>query len=184
MCVIEILETERLLMRPFIEEDLIPLTHLQSEESFWWFPLRRGMTEEESANFLARVISGYESASEPSLHAVVEQSTGALAGWGGLSVPHFLPEVLPAIEVGWRLGSAFRGRGYATELGSAALAWGFSTLGYDEILSIFEPANVPSGKVMDHLGFDDGRHMTDPTRDIALLVRSLSAREWRQRHPS
>jgi RimJ/RimL family protein N-acetyltransferase len=90
-----------------------------------------------------------------------------------------LPEVLPAIEVVWRLGSAFRGRGYATELGAAALEWGFSTLELDEIISIFEPANVASGKVMDHLGFGIGREMMDPARDLPVLVRTLSARDWR-----
>lgn len=177
---IEILNTDRLLMRPFVEEDLTSLSQLHSEESFWWYPLGRGMTAEESSNFLTRVIAGYESDSEPSLHAVIERSSGALAGWGGLSVPRFLPEVLPAIEIGWRLGTEFRGRGYATELGSAALEWGFSTLELDEIISIFEPANVASGKVMDHLGFGVGRPMTDPTRGRPLLVRSLSLRDWRR----
>jgi len=177
--VIEILNTDRLLMRPFVEEDLISLTQLHAEASFWWFPLRRAMTVEESSKFLARVISSYESRAEPTQHAVIELSTGALAGWGGLSVPHFLPQVLPAIEITWRLGSTFRGRGYATELGAAALRWGFTTLELDEIVSIFEPANVPSGKVMDHLGFGIGRPTTDPARDLPLLVRTLSVREWR-----
>ncbi len=175
----EDLNTDRLLMRPFVDEDLTALAELHAEESFWWFPLRRAMTADESANFLARVIASYESKSEPSLHAVVELSSGALAGWGGLSVPNFLPQVLPAVEVVWRLGSAFRGRGYATELGAAALQWGFTTLELDEIISIFEPANVASGKVMDHLGFGVGRPMTDPTRDLPLIVRSLSAADWR-----
>jgi RimJ/RimL family protein N-acetyltransferase len=166
-------------MRPFVKEDLASLTQLHAEESFWWFPLRRAMTARESEGFLDRVISGYESDSEPSQHAVVELSTGALAGWGGLSVPRFLPQVLPATEITWRLGVAFRGRGYATELGAAALQWGFSTLAFDEIISIFEPANVASGKVMDHLGFGVGREVMDPTRNLPLMVRSLSARDWR-----
>ncbi|WP_437104749.1 GNAT family N-acetyltransferase [Streptomyces sp. enrichment culture] len=38
------------------------------------------------------------------LFAMEIRSTGALAGFTGLSVPHYLPEVLPAVEVGWRLG--------------------------------------------------------------------------------
>lgn len=166
-------------MRPFVEEDLPSLTRLHAEESFWWFPLRRAMTADESRNFLARVISSYESGSGPSLHGVFEFSTGELAGWGGLSVPRFLPEVLPAIEIGWRLGSAYRGRGYATELGTAALEWGFLTLELDEIISIFEPANIASGKVMDHLGFGSGHEVLDPSSGIPLLVRSLSVDEWR-----
>jgi RimJ/RimL family protein N-acetyltransferase len=180
--VIDNLKTSRLLLRPFTDDDLISLTRLQAEESFWWFPLRRAMTAEESESFLARVMSNYDSDSEPSQHAVIELSTGALAGWGGLSVPHFLPEVLPAVEITWRLGTAFRGRGYATELGTAALQWGFSTLELDEIIAIFEPENVASGKVMDRLGFGIGRPMVDPTRGLPLLVRSLSAREFQLTH--
>ncbi len=179
---IDVLNTDRLQMRPFLEDDRTALTQLHAEETFWWFPLRRAMTVDESRNFLTRTISGYESDSEPSIHAVIELSTGSLAGWGGLTVPRFLPQLLPAVEVVWRLGSAFRGRGYATELGAAALQWGFSTLELDEIISIHEPANVASGKVMDHLGFGVGRPMRDPERDLPLLVRSLSAREWRVAH--
>ena len=179
---IETLNTDRLLMRPFVDGDLLSLTQLHAEESFWWFPLRRAMTEDESAMFLSRVIAQYDSDSEPALHAVIELSTGELAGWGGLSVPSFLPEVLPAIEIAWRLGSAFRGRGYATELGAAALEWGFCTLEFDEILSIFEPANVASGRVMDRLGFGIGRQTVDPVRGLSLLVRTLTADDWRSTH--
>ena len=118
---------------------------LHGEESFWWFPLRRGMTDAETADFLAWVLSVHADPVRPVFHAVVERESGALVGWAGLSVPEFLPEVLPAIEVGWRLGSAYRGRGYATEAAAAALAWGFDTLGLEEIVSIHEPDNVPVG---------------------------------------
>ncbi|MEV0287919.1 GNAT family N-acetyltransferase [Kribbella sp. NPDC050820] len=47
------------------------------------------------------------------LFAVEIRSTGELAGFTGLSVPNFLPEVLPAVEVGWRLGRDHWGRGLA-----------------------------------------------------------------------
>src|SRR5580704_4715702 len=147
---IETLETDRLLMRPFERRDLPALTALHSEESFWWFGLRRAMTPEETASFLARLMADYEG-SDPTFHAVIERATGDLTGWVGLNVPRFLPELLPAIEVGWRLGSRYRGRGYATEAGAAALVWGFETLGLAKILSIFERENIASGKVMDHL---------------------------------
>ncbi|MFJ9967671.1 GNAT family N-acetyltransferase, partial [Streptomyces avermitilis] len=45
------------------------------------------------------------------LFAVEIRSTGELAGFTGLSVPDFLPEVLPAVEVGWRLGRSHWGQG-------------------------------------------------------------------------
>ncbi len=100
-------------------------------------------------------------------------------GWAGLSVPDFLPEVLPAVEVGWRLGSPFWGHGYATEAATAALDWGFDQLGLASVLAIFEPDNVASGRVMDRLGFAPGYRTTHPGRDIPVVVRSLPAEGWR-----
>jgi len=175
------LETERLVLRPFLEEDLDALVALQGEDSFWWFPLRRGMTEEESADFLGWAVSVNADPARPVFHAVIERESGALIGWAGLSVPEFLPELLPAVEVGWRLGSDFRGNGYATEAATAALAWGFETLQLEEIVSIHEPDNVPSGRVMDRLGFGPASATVDPVRDLPLLVRRLSADDWRAR---
>lgn len=175
------LATERLVLRPFGEDDLGALTVLHGEESFWWFPLRRGMTDGETMDFLGWVLSVNADPVRPVFHAVVERDTGALIGWAGLSVPEFLPELLPAVEVGWRLGSAHRGNGYATEAAAAALTWGFDALGLEEIVSIHEPDNLPSGRVMDRLGFGPAWATTDPVRDIPLLVRRLSADVWRAR---
>lgn len=35
--------------------------------------------------------------------SVIVRETGEYAGWVTLAVPAFLPEVLPAVEIGWRL---------------------------------------------------------------------------------
>jgi RimJ/RimL family protein N-acetyltransferase len=176
--VIETLETERLVLRPFTPDDLDDLCRLHAEPSFWWFPLRRAMRTEETAGFMHRQITHYASPDHPGFHAVVERDGGSLVGWAGLSVPTFLPEVLPAVEVGWRLGERFRGRGYATEAAAASLDWGFGHLGLDSVLSIFEPENVRSGRVMDRLGFDAGFETTQPDRGHLLRVRALASTDW------
>ena len=173
------LETERLVLRPFTDTDFAELAALHAEESFWWYPLRRGMTEEETVAFLDRMIEHGGTPDRPTFHAVTERGTGALAGWAGLAVPDFLPEILPAVEVGWRLGIGYRGKGYATEAATAALRWGFNDLGLDEIVSIYEPGNRPSGRVMDRLGFGPGSPTMEPKRGLPLLVRRLPAEEWR-----
>lgn len=177
------LETERLVLRPFTRDDRAALSTLGAEESFWWFGMRRGATAEESSAFLERVIASYEEET-PGIHAVVERATGELAGYAGLSIPRFLPEVLPAIEVGWRLGTAYRGRGYATEAGAAALTWGFTELGLTRVLSICEPDNIASYRVMDHLGFDGGFATVHPVTGVPLVVRALEARRWSSGPPS
>ena len=104
------IETPRIVLRPFETVDEQALAALHAEESFWWFPFRRGWSEAETAAFLRRVRKGY--ATGLGMAAIVERESGLLAGWAGLSTPEFLPEVLPAVEIGWRLGEAFRGRGY------------------------------------------------------------------------
>jgi RimJ/RimL family protein N-acetyltransferase len=70
-----------------------------------------------------------------------------------LSIPTFLPEVLPAVEVGWRLGERHRGHGFATEAGRAWVRYGFEELRLESIVSIYEPENIASGAVMRRLGF-------------------------------
>ena len=173
------IETDRLVLRPFSGDDLEGLTRLHAEESFWWYPLRRGMTAEETSAFLERMSDDEEDRSRPVFHAVIEQASGSLVGWAGLAVPDFLPEILPAVEVGWRLGTDHRGKGYATEAASAALRWGFCDLGLDEIVSIYEPDNIPSGRVMDRLGFGPGAAMTEPKQGLPILVRRLTAEDCR-----
>ena len=176
--VITTLYTDRLVLRPFTDDDLGALVELQAEETFWWYPLRRGMTAEETAGFLDRMILLNAEPARPVFHAVTDRTAGSLMGWAGLSVPDFLPEILPAIEVGWRLGRHFWGKGYATEAATAALDWGFGELGLDEIVSIYEPENRPSGRVMDRLGFGPGSPTTEPKRNHPLLVRRLTADDW------
>ena len=175
------METDRLVLRAFSQEDLAALTVLHAEPSFWWYPLRRGMTAHETEGFLDRVVADAGAPSRPTFHAVVERATGSLAGWAGLAVPDWLPAILPAVEVGWRLGVDHRGRGYATEAATAALRWGFEDLGLEEIVAVYEPENAPSGRVMDRLGFGAGDAANDPVRDLPLLVRRLTADGWRSR---
>jgi RimJ/RimL family protein N-acetyltransferase len=134
------------------------------------------MDEDETRGFLARVIERYETDGF-GVEALLDRDTGAMIGWAGLAVPHFLPEVLPSVEVGWRLGSAARGRGLATEAGAAAVRYGFTDGGLNRIVSIYEPENVASGKVMEHLGFT--RFLTTRGPDGELLdVTELTRERW------
>jgi RimJ/RimL family protein N-acetyltransferase len=178
--VIPVLATERLVLRPFTPDDLDALAVLHAEESFWWYPLRRGMPEDETKDFLYRVIGRYESDGF-GLEALEERASGRMIGWAGLAVPHFLPEVLPAVEVGWRLAGSHRGQGLATEAGSAAVQWGFTEGGLERIISIYEPENTPSGRVMERLGFTLERTTIGPARGRTVHVMELTRQRWEAR---
>lgn len=165
------LTTERLLLRPLTVDDLDELAPLHAQESFWRYPFGRGWSRDETEAFLQRTMDRYD---DPGLavSAVVISSTDELAGWAGLSVPTFLPEILPAVEVGWRLGEQFRGQGYATEAGACWVSFGFEQLGLDRLVSIYEPANVASGAVMRRLGFALELETIHPVHAVPLHVMS------------
>ena len=167
------LTTDRLVLRPLGLGDLDDLAELHAEESFWRYPSGRGWSRAVTESFLERTVERYE---DPGIavSAVVVADSGELAGWAGLSIPTFLPEILPAVEVGWRLGERFRGQGFATEAGRAWVAYGFDRLALDAIVSIYEPANAASGAVMRRLGFTLDRETTHPTHGVQLHGMSLS----------
>ncbi|MCU1428690.1 MAG: hypothetical protein JWL83_2690, partial [Actinomycetia bacterium] len=147
---------------------------------FWWYPMRRGTTRVETEAFLKRRMDAW-AAHGFDLWAAVLRDSGALIGWAGLSEPTFLPEILPAVEVGWRFDPAYWGRGLATEAGDAGLRFGFEKLGLDRIVSVFEPENVKSGRVMERLGMVLDRDTTHPLTHVPVRVMAISRAAWRDR---
>jgi len=171
------LETGRLILRPLTFDDFDDLAALHAEESFWKYPFGRGWTPDETQAFLERMAARYEHEAF-AVSAVVVRDDGRLAGWAGLSEPTFLPEILPAIEVGWRLGEQFRGHGFATEAGGAWVEYGFAEGGLDEIVSIYQPENGASGAVMRKLGFSFERATVHPVLGVELHVLRVRRSEW------
>jgi RimJ/RimL family protein N-acetyltransferase len=169
--------TERLELRPLVLDDLDELAPLHAQESFWRYPLGRGVSRDETQEFLERTVARY---TDPGIavSAVVLRERGELVGWAGLSVPTFLPEILPAVELGFRLGVQFWGQGLASEAGAAWVRYGFEQLQLESIVSISEPANVASGAVARSLGFSPKRETVHPERGVPLLVMALDRQTW------
>jgi RimJ/RimL family protein N-acetyltransferase len=172
-------ETERLRLRPWRHDDLDALAVLFAEPAMWRYPFGRGLTREETEQFLDRhirhrVTHGF------GMWAAELRDKAALVGCIGLAVPTWLPEVLPAVEVGWRLHPDWWGRGLATEGGEASLRHGFDDLGLDRIISIFTPENVASGRVMARLGMRHWLRTTDG-QGGPLDIQEITAMEWRAR---
>jgi ribosomal-protein-alanine N-acetyltransferase len=73
---------------------------------------------------------------------------------------------MPTVEIGWRLARDAWGYGYATEAARAALAFGFSEVRLDEIVSFTVTANTRSRAVMERIGMT---HDPDGDFDHPLL---------------
>lgn len=120
------------------------------------------------------------------------RESGQFIGFIGLARGNFEAHFTPAVEIGWRLASAYWGQGYATEGAKAALDFGFTRLGLAEIVSFTVPANRRSWRVMQRIGMthdpaDDFDHPRldagDPLRRHVL--HRMSRERWeemRERH--
>lgn len=109
------------------------------------------------------------------LFAVEVRATGELAGFTVLSIPDFMPEVLPVVEVGWRLGRAHWGQGLATEAATASVRFGIEERGLERIVSIAQVGNDASERIMAKLGMHPFCEAVDPSCGRQVRVFELSS---------
>ncbi|MGW2250631.1 GNAT family N-acetyltransferase [Kitasatospora sp. NPDC001660] len=172
------METPRLILRRWREEDLAPMAAVNSDpEVMRWIRDGRTLDETETRRFIELVEQRWDEEGF-GLFAVEVRETGELAGFTGLAVPQFLPEVLPAVEVGWRLDRAFWGRGFATEAAREAVRFAFEECGLDRLVSIAQIGNTASERVMDKLGMRVERETTTPATGRRVRVHELTREQY------
>lgn len=170
-------ETERLVLRPWTEDDLDALAVIFAEPSFWRYPFGRGFSREETERFLERQFDHWSTHGFGSWAAELKDGH-RLIGYIGLATPTWLPQVMPAVEVGWRLHPRLWGRGLATEGGRASVRYGFEELNLDRIIAIVMPENVASLRVMAKLGMVKAFTTRDAERDVAVEVHEITHAAW------
>jgi RimJ/RimL family protein N-acetyltransferase len=175
-------ETERLRLSRLRTSDLDELARVFAKSEVWQFPFGRGLTRNETERFLGGQIELW-ARSGFGLWLATDRKTDQAIGFVGLTVPRFMPEILPAVEIGWRLDPEFWGRGYATEGATAALDQAFGTLGLDTVCSLPQTANPRSMRVAERLGMKPGRPVELPGTAVRGPVEVtpfwLTADDWR-----
>ena len=153
MIEIPTLRTERLVLRPFREEDLDAWAAIVGDpETAQWIGGVR--TREDAWRSIAMYLGHWELRGYGQW-AVERRLDGRLVGRAGL----WYPEGWPELEVGWTLDRSVWGEGFATEAGRASMDWGFAELGLTRIASVIAPGNARSRAVAVRLGMDQDREV-------------------------
>jgi RimJ/RimL family protein N-acetyltransferase len=168
-------ETERLLLRPWRPaEDGDALAALNADPAVMrWVTPNRPLRPEESAELLDRIVRHWDEHGFGLWALVPREEPWACIGFAGLAIPSFLPAVLPAVEVGWRLAPQWWGRGLATEAARASVDYGFERLGLRSIVSIIDARNDRSLAVAARLGMRRGPDRLHPVTRRRLRVMQL-----------
>lgn len=145
-----ILETERLVLRPFRQADIDAYAELCADPMVMKFlnatgsPISRADAWRQIAVYLGHwELRGFGT------WAVEERATGEFVGRVGL---HY-PEGWPDRELGWTIATRFWGKGYASEAARAAIAHAFDTLGWTHLVSLIHPDNHRSARLTERLGY-------------------------------
>ena len=143
-----VLETERLLLRPFRNADLDEYAAMCADPEVMKYlgtgvTLNRADAWRSMAGFLGHwELLGF------GMWALEEKASGRLVGRAG-----FLdPPGWPAFELGWTLGRPHWGRGFATEAAQRALRYAFEELGRERVIHLIRAGNEPSVRVAERLG--------------------------------
>jgi ribosomal-protein-alanine N-acetyltransferase len=139
--------TERLRLVPIAAEhaDDLWMLHQQPGVAQWW---AGAWSKEQARRFAAECGSAWQSRGVHKWIAY-DRQTGELVGRGGLS--RAVVDGEERLELGWTISEKLWGRGYATEIGRAGLAFAFNDLGADEVVAFTETNNERSIAVMRRL---------------------------------
>src|SRR6059036_862428 len=168
-----ILQTKRLLLRMFREQDLDAYASLCADPEVVRF-IGQPFTRAEAWRHMAMLL-GHWQLRGFGLWAVEELATGAMIGRIGF----FQPEGWPGFELGWILARAYWGRGLATEGAHVALGFAFAELRRAHVISLIRPENRSSIRVAEKLGEQpEGR---SEVLGVEALVYGISRDSWLRR---
>jgi RimJ/RimL family protein N-acetyltransferase len=180
---VEKIETSRLVLRRPLPEDVHPLAKINADpEVMKYIGDGQVRTFEQTAEGILRAIREWDERGY-GMFSVDRGDTGEFIGWVALTVPTSLPEVLPAIEIGWRLDRRYWGQGFATEAARDALRFGFESCGFDAIISIRHVDNDASRRVMEKLGLHFDFQTKVPSHGQPVAVHSISRGEFYKLQP-
>jgi RimJ/RimL family protein N-acetyltransferase len=181
-----VLETPRLRLRRIVAADIDALVELDADPLVMRYisygePTPRSRYEEQ---YLPRFLAMYETMPLLGYWIAETRADRAFIGWF-----HLRPDRYDdgQQELGYRLRRAAWGRGYATELGRALVAYGFERVGAEVISARALRDNAASRRVMEKCGLRFERDFTWPQevlpgrseQERAGVKYSLTRQQWR-----
>ena len=146
------LETDRLLLRPFVDDDWRDLHDYYGDATATRFTFGRPLSAGESWRIMAGMV-GHWKLRGYGPYALEDRGEGRVVGTVGFWHPADWPE----LEIKWGLAAHYQGRGFAAEAARAVLAAGRRALPGFRPISLIHVDNRPSIRLAQVLGAESER---------------------------
>ena len=179
-----VIETERLLLRNWREEDFEPFIERTNTPSVmrWLGGVRDPVALQER---LASAFMYWQAERGFTFWLLQRKSEADLIGFCGLKIADDAGSPVEGeFEIGWRLAEDAWGRGYAKEAAIASLDHAFGALGADKVVALTVEGNVPSWVLMQRLGMTRRPDLDYEGPDWAetpVIVYLIGREEWTAR---
>jgi len=146
------LETKRLLLRAWREEDVEPfIRHTNTRAVMRWLGGVRG--EAQVREMLIGKFNRWLDERGFTFWAVERRADGELLGFCGLKIADDAGTQVEGLhEVGWRFREDVWGQGYAKEAAIDSLDFAFGQTGAEQVVALTIISNEPSWGLMERLG--------------------------------
>ena len=145
-----ILETDRLLLRHLVLDDLDELCALYRDPEIRKYFPEGVLTREETQEELEWHMNGHPRYPELGLWATVHKETGKFIGRCGL-LPWEIDDKLE-VEIAYLLDKVFWHQGLAAEAAQGILKYGFEKLNLSRLICLIDPGNIASQRVAERIG--------------------------------
>jgi len=176
------LTTARLILRPYVTDDLVALHDMFGREDVCRYLRWEPMDLDAATTLLERRVkqTRFGTPSEGLLLAVEERDSGRMIGELMLQLTD---EENHQGEIGWSFHPDAHGRGFATEGAREMLRLGFEELGLHRIFAESDARNAASMRVMERLGMRREAHFVENEflkgEWTDGVVCAILEREWR-----
>jgi len=183
-----VLETERLILREFIEDDAEHLLALDSDPEVMRYLLIPG--PRTRAAYAERIrntyLPYYAAGAGHGFWAALDKASGAFLGWfclrPGFDYRYAAQAEFRAgdVELGYRLRKAVWGKGLATEAARALVPKAFANPRTARVVAAALLANVASWRVMEKVGLRRANEFVLPDFGAPAVAYALERECWRK----
>lgn len=145
----DIVETERLILREFQPEDYPELSPILANPNVMKFSLTGCLSVAQTKEKINSFIDSYRQHGFGKW-AVFLKAEKRIIGYCGIAIEEI--DGKQETELGYRLSDRYWGKGLATEAAKAALEYGLNELKLLYILAVVQPENKASIRVIEKLG--------------------------------